>query len=778
MKGIKYAEDKDKNAFKSLIYKYSPYWPLFTILLIIFGGVAFAYLKFMAKPEYSVGATILVVDQKKGVDESKILKALNISENTIVDNEIEVLYSNEFLKVVVDSLQLYAPVFEEGLLVSYAAYATSPVIIKAKNPNQIIKTDKVSFSYDSKNKKVLIAGQSYPLKKWVKTSNGILKFLQNPHLVDSTDRPLYFSLLNPKEVLNDLSTRINISAASKLSSVINLKIKDEVPQRGEDILNTLIQVYYSNTLNDKKVLVSNTLSFIQDRIANVSSELDSIEKKIKDLKTNKGIIDLSEQGRLYLANVSDNDSRMTNINMQLAMLNEVEKYVSSNDNKIGIVPSLSAIGEQKFLSQLLEKLYTDQMQYERLKKTIPAGNPAMFSLKTEIDNMRPTILENIQNERISLNASKNNLSSSTGSYISKLQSIPQKEKDLLEINRQQAIKNDAYSFLLQKREEMALSYAGIVSNSHTINNATASYSPVSPKKTFVYSSALAMALLLGFVFVNLKEKFTNKVLFRSDIEKMTDIPVVAEVLNIKEKQPLTLVNSKNHLIYVEQFMQLRAAIGITRNIKYKKILVTSGSPSEGKSFISNNLALSLAQSGRKVVLLDFDIRRAQTSRQYNLENNKGLGEYLENSDILISEIIYPISNNSNLKVIPAGSTNINSTELLLTKDLFNLFSYLESQFDFIIVDTCPLDPFIDASIISEYCDVSLLVIRHGHTKMSTLESLNRSHKITSMKNLFIVFNGIKSRGFLQRGYGHGFGYGLNNIYAEKVYQISKTAGKA
>ena len=775
MEGAKYTTIKEKNMVEAFLYRYLPYWPLFTLLLILAGLGAYGYLKYFTKPVYEITADILVEDEKKGADESKLLQALNITSNTIVDNEIELIKSKELLKEVIDSLQLYAPIYEEGPFISYSAYSSSPIIVEVQEPNSIELPDgdenKFYFTYKKETDSVALNGKTYPLNKWVKTYFGTAKFRKNTHLATVGTGPFYFSLNNARQVLEDLSFRLLASPASKLSSVLILKLNDEVPERGEDILNLLIRCYYRSAINNKNLLAANTLSFVQNRIETVSRELDSIENRLQQFRNQKGVINLSEQGRLYLQNVSDNDRKITDVNMQLAMLNEVEKYVLSKDNKVGIVPSVSGLQNDQILSQLVQKLYDSQLQYERLKKTIPAGNPAMYSLQNEIDNMRPTILENIQNQRNSLIAGKNSLSQGMGKFASMLQSIPQKEKQLLDISRQQAIKNDAYSFLLQKREESELAYAAMVTTSKTVNHANASFTPVSPKKAFIFLGAIAMAVLIGFLFVNSKESLTNKIMFRSDIESITSIPIVAEIASIQGKQPLLLdINNQKQLGYIEQFHQLRFGIGLNNKLlKYKKILVTSASASEGKSFISNNLALSLAQSGKKVVLVDFDFRNPKTSASYQLTVNNGLADFFENENILMHDIIYPTTN-QNLYVVPAGLPKINPTELLLKKDFDQLFNYLESNFDYIILDTAPVDPIIDAYLLADYCDAILFIIRHGYSKKAMLESLQKSQKMNAFKNVFIVFNGIKSRGFLQKGYGFGYGYGSNKMYGAKVYQ--------
>ncbi|MES2649751.1 MAG: polysaccharide biosynthesis tyrosine autokinase [Bacteroidota bacterium] len=764
----------DKNIIESFIFRYLPYWPLFTALLLIAGTGAYAYLKYMAKPAYEISANIMVEDQNKGADESKILQALNIASNKIVDNEIEILHSKKIMKDVIDSLFLYAPIYEDRKFTSFSAYTSSPIIIELKGKTKAPEENRIYFSYNRIAETLTISGKSYALNQWVNTPFGAARFHKNNHYLQQSTYPLYFSISDPKEVMDGISSRLKVSTASKLSSVIMLSLTDEVPQRGEDILNLLINNYYKTAVEDKNSLASNTLTFVNKRIQRVSKELDSIENKLRQFKNQKGIVDLSEQGKLYLQNVGDNDRKMTDMNIQLAMLNEVEKYVQENDNKIGIVPSIGGGKDQQLLNQLLQKMYESQMQYERLKKTIPEGNPSMYSLKNEIENIRPTIMDNIRNQRASLLAGKNNLNTGTEKYISMLSSIPAKEKDLLDISRQQAIKNDAYGFLLQKREETALAHAAMVNSSKTINPATASYSPVSPKKLFIFSSSLAAALLLGFAFVNMKESLTNKILFRSDIEQITSIPIVAEIMNIKGKSPQLQEHnmSINQLNFIESFHQLRFAMGLNnRVLNYKKILVTSGNESEGKSFISNNLALSLASSGKKVVLIDFDVRNPKTSGQFGMTDNAGLAEYLDNNEIAIENVVYP-THNKNLFIIPAGFSTTNPTDLLMKKDLEIIFKKLEEDFDYIIMDSAPIDPIIDAYIISEYSDAILFVIRHGHSTKAMLESLQKSNKINALKNTFIVFNDIKTRGFIKKDYGYGYGYGSNKTYGYNYKKIA------
>jgi capsular exopolysaccharide synthesis family protein len=350
-------------------------------------------------------------------------------------------------------------------------------------------------------------------------------------------------------------------------------------------------------------------------------------------------------------------------------------------------------------------------------------------------------------------------------YNSMLRTIPVKERELLEISRQQTIKNNVYSFLLQKREETALSSSSALADSKVVDKATVSFNPVSPKSLIAYLAAVMAAFIIGIAVVVAKELLTGKILFRQDIEKYTQIPIVAEIVSLKGKGGV-VVNQPDKIYISEQFRHLRAAMGLYgRVVTRKKILVTSSIPGEGKSFVAANLAMSLALSGKKVVLVDADIRGPKTSSTFNLYGETGLANYLQ-SEAQLEQIIYP-GQHENLSVMPAGYCENNPTEVLLNGQLPEMFGKLERMFDYVIVDTSPVDPVTDAYVLSEFCDRTLFIVRHGHTPKAMMQLLDDNNKIKALKNLAIVFNGVKKRGFLKGSYGYGYGFGYEYVYKNK-----------
>jgi tyrosine-protein kinase Etk/Wzc len=446
--------------------------------------------------------------------------------------------------------------------------------------------------------------------------------------------------------------------------------------------------------------------------------------------------------------------------------------VVSKNNTTGIVPATLGVNDN-VLSQLLEKLYDAELTYDKLKQTMGENSPSVVAVANEIESIRPAILENVRNQRNSLEASRNNLTATSSLYSSMLKTIPQKERELLEISRQQTIKNSVYAFLLQKREETALSSSSTIADSRLIDAAIASFSPVSPKKLIVYLGAMVLAFVLGVFIVLWKELFTGKILFRSDIENYTHIPIAAEIASVKHKHEL-IVNMPNNAYVSEQFRHLRAAIGLYGKVASKqKILITSSIAGEGKSFVASNLALSIAMSSKKVILIDADLRGPKTSYIFGIEEKEGLAEYLEEK-ASINDIIID-SGHKNLYVVSAGGVCNNPTELLLNGRLNELFSYLEDKFDYILVDTSPTDPVTDAFVLSEYCDKTLFVVRHGYTPKTMVQLLDENNKVKALNNPSIIFNGVKKRGFLNGSYGFGYGFGYEYVYKDR--EVLKTTRK-
>jgi capsular exopolysaccharide synthesis family protein len=771
---ISMKHEQDENLFRYLSFKYLSYWPLFAVLLTLCIAGAAIYLEY-AIPVYEIKATIIIKDDQKGLDDSKIMESLDLfSSHNLVQNEVKVLQSQTLAQDVVRNLHLYAPIFEEKKFLDHSAYITSPVEIILSNPDDLKEADKVYFTYLSNSKKVRVDNVLYGVDQWVNTPYGNLKFSPNPNYQpDSTPHTFYFSLIPVDFVADDLVKGLDVSSSDKLSTVVDISLKDEIPQRGKSVLNELINTYNQAAIVDKNVLAANTLSFVEDRLKYIGQELDSVEGQLQSFKTQNKVVDLDAQGKLFLQSVGDNDQKMGDISMQLAILDQVQNYVTGKGGKGGIVPSTLGVNDP-VLSSLLDKLYNNELEYEKLKKVVPENNPMLISLVDQINKIKPSIIENIESQRQSLTAGKNNLAATNGQYSSILNTIPQKERELLQISRQQAIKNNIYTFLLQKREEAALSYASAVSNSRVVDTAQVSKDPVSPKKLIVYIIGLAVAIVLGIVIVSLKDFFNNSIESRAEVESHTLTPILGEIVKNNSKESIVVKEDANSLI-AEQFRHLRTALNyININSKNKKILVTSTIASEGKSFVAINLALSLALTNKKVVLVDLDLRCPSLAATLKIPNIEGTSQYLR-GEKEVETIIKPSGVHKNLYLITSGIIGRTPSELLLNGKVYELLTYLELAFDYIILDAPPVNPVTDACILSPMCDATLYVIRQKVTPKEFIQKLDSYNRIRSLKNMAIVLNGVEGRGvyrYENDKYGYNYVERRKNILKKKQVDIS------
>lgn len=763
-------EQPEENLIQQLISKYLPYWPVFLLTILIAGGIAYTYIHF-ATPIYQANATIIIKDEKKGNEDSKSMEFLDqISSKKTVENEIEVIQSRKLMLDVVKNLGLYAPIFEKGKFKSVSAYTKSPVIIQAANPDSLIGTNKIKLNFTKNNNEVILNDKyKYPLNQIVTTHFGRLKFLPNNNYEQSDEpiKQLYFSLVNPKAIVPGILGGLKVEAASKLSSLVELSYRDEVPKRAEDILNQLIASYKQSEINEKDALAKNTLTFVEARLKLISSDLDSIERKVQQYKSGRGAVDISTQGQLYLQNVSANDQKLSDINTQISVLNQVEKFVQNKDNSSAIVPSTLGVSDP-MLSQLMDKLYTSQLQYEKLKKTVGENNPNLIAIQDEINKIKPNILQNIQSQQQSINAAKQNINATNGRYNSMLQVVPQKERQLLEISREQQIKSNIYSFLLQKREESEIAYASKVSNNRVVDYAQTSPYPVSPNKSLIYLMAIVGMMGICIAIISIRESLTGKVLYRHEVESRTSIPIIGEVAFDKSKTPLVIEAGRRSFI-AEEFRKLRMSLSFLGiDSAHKKILITSSISGEGKSFIAANLAVSLSLTGKKVVIVDMDLNNPTIAKILKVNQPVGITEFLMGQKEP-EEITKPVEAHENLFFISSGALPENPTELLANGKVKEIIDYLDEIFDLVIIDTSPIVLVTDAYILSPLCDATLYVIRHNYTPKMLIKRIDENNQINPINNPAIIFNGVKIRGFLKNNYGYGYDY----LYHSKQKQKRK-----
>lgn len=759
-----FKERPDTNLMLQIMQRYLPFWPLFVITISIGLAISWFYLRVQTRI-YVANAKVLLKDPQKGGGDSKVLDALNIfSEKKIVENEIIVLRSSVILEEVVAGLDMYNEIHNKGKVRTEELYkGNAPVWFKAVDKRNINGGGKYYFEVDWKKKRVNINNQNIAFNDTVNINGTAYFIVPNPRYNQSVTGKNYYVIFNTVgSAAGGFAANLKANATSNSSTVIEVKLETPVPEKGVDFLNRLFEVYNYQAVQDKNQIAAKTLAFIEDRLNLVTGQLDSVEKNIQRYKTQESVYDLGSQASLYLSNVSELDRKSSDVQIQLDVLRDVQNYVDTKGRKPGTVPSQMLISDPT-LAGLITKLYDAEFQLTKAESINGEKSDAVILANQAVGRIKNDIRENLGTIRSSLNAVKSNVNSGIAMNNGLLSQVPRKERGLLDISRQQAIKNNIYTFLLQKREETALSSAGTTPDLRVLEKGS-SYGPIKPVSKNFYLTGFLLGLLVSVAYVLLREQFNRKILFRSEIEEKTKVPVLAEIMYSKTPDTIAISEGKRTII-AEQFRSMRtnlAFMGI--NEEHKTLLVTSSISGEGKSFVALNLAMSFTLTGKKVGLMEMDLRKPKLSQYLGINRDPGITSYLigkSDIDSIVKETRYP-----NLFVVSAGPIPPNPTELIISEKFGEMMSLLKEKFDYIIIDSAPIGPVTDSQLISGYANSTLYVVRHAHTPKVMLRMIDDLYKQEKFKNMALVFNGLKPRGAgVMGGYGYGYGsYGYGYGY--------------
>lgn len=691
------------------------------------------------------------------------MESLNlINSKKIIENEVEILQSRVIINEVINKLHLYAPIYYKDGLNNKSAYGNSPVIIELRHPELLSETTyKISFEFKKNSQFVYLENNLLcPINTWVYTKYGIIKFSKNNNYHSTKNESFLFKLLDNESVVNTMYNNLKVTATNKLSSIIDLKYRDNSPKLAENVLNEIINSYNSKINSEKNQLALNTLKFIDARLKVVSSDIDLIERRMESFKGSREAVDISTQGQIFLQNVSINDQKLSDVDMKISVLNDLERNIrNANTNVSSFLPSTLGVVDPS-LSQLLNSLNSSELEYQKLKNTVAEQNPILISIIDQIATTKDRIKANIDNYRKSLESNRNNLLATNNNYNQLLQNIPAKELALLEISRDKKIKSDIYAFLLQKREESEIAYASTLSDNTIVTHAHASTNPVSPNNYVILGSLMFAIIGFPIGLVGLRDAFSNSIRFRQDIESVTDLPIIGEISHNGLGRQKLLASSNENFQY-EDFRRLRYALGNRGlGVEHKKLLITSSISGEGKSYIATNLAISFADVGKRVVLLDFDFKKSSLSSFFEMQEEMGVTDYLSG---LVSEtdILHHLPVYGNLSFISSGTIHNHTTSLLENGTINDLLEHLEANFDIVIIDSSPMLQVADAYLLSAYCDTTLYVVKHGYSSKNIIENFNYNQETSLFKDVVILYNGVRDNGL----YRFGYGYNMNANYS-------------
>jgi tyrosine-protein kinase Etk/Wzc len=699
-----------------------------------------------------------------------------------VDNEIEILKSRTLVERTVKKLGLHVVIVEKGNVISTEKYKNAPIEINFINTTPTFDTEKIlldfeeltpaTFALESKltageTPTLLNAKKEFRYGEIISTPNGdfiITKSTYQNNKFNTKEKSLKISVNPLEKVVANYLKRLKVTSVSKTSSVVEISITDPVTSRAEDFLDNLIQIYNEDAAADKSFISENTSKFVANRLLLITQELDGVEKDVESFKTSNKLTDIETEAKLFIEGSSEYNKKRVEMEIQLNMVSSMLDFMKKSTNAdlmpTNIISGSDASGLMDSYNQLV-------LERNRILKSATTENPTVIKLEEQIASLKANIAESLRRLQANLNIQKRDLRSQEGLLDSKIGEIPGQERQFRVIARQQKVKEELYLYLLQKREETAISMAATAPNARVIDAAKASKIPVSPKKNIIYLAALLLGLLIPFGIIYIMDLLDTKVKSRFDISSKFDIPFLGDIPNSITPNEIIDATSRTGTAEALRIVKtnLDFMLGQVPEGEAKTIFMTSTVSGEGKTFLSVNLAGTMALSKKKVLLIGMDVRNPKLNEYIALPNNSGLTDYLSSNKAPISDYIFKSNNFDNLYVLPAGVIPPNPTELLMSKKVGELFTQFKKEYDYIIVDMAPVSLVSDTLMLSKHADASVYVVRANYLDKRMLHIPKTLYKENKLNNMAVVLNDTK----LNKSYGYGYGYGYGIKVEEKPW---------
>lgn len=786
-KNIKPGQQDDFLRIQDLLYLCLARWKWFVLSLMVTIGVATVYL-LRTPAVYTRTASVLIKEDSKGKSVSSDLESFSefglFQSGTNVNNELITFQSPALMTEVVKRLRLDMNYFVPGKFHRQVAYGlTLPVDVTI---NDLPENESAGFTLKIQPDGTLylsdfIRNGTYLDEKDVKgslldsitTPLGKIIIHTTPNYVKGEAYTLYVGKSSLYNAVNSCSSNLSVSLNSEKASVIDLSFKDNSTQRAEDVLSMLISVYNENWVKDKNQIAVSTSMFINERLGVIERELGNVDEDISSYKSEHLLPDVQAASSMYMAQSSEANAQILSLNNQLYMTRYIRNYLANDANRTQLLPANSGIESANIESQIAE--YNKQLlQRNSLVANSSTENPLVVDMDQALASMRGAIIRSIDNQIVTLNSQIKSLRQTEQQTTSRIAANPTQAKYLLSVERQQKVKEALYLFLLQKREENELSQAFTAYNTRIVTPPHGSMLPTSPVHKNIFMVAFALGLLIPVVIIFMRENMNTRVRGRKDLENLT-IPFIGEIplftrkkKGILGKKPqevkAVVVKEGNRDIINEAFRVLRTNLEfMTGKDKTSNVIImTSFNPGSGKSFLTMNIAMSLAIKGKKVLVIDGDLRHASAS-SYIDSPDKGLSDYLGGRIDNLDEIIVPDPKHKSMDILPVGTIPPNPTELLFDERLKQTIDTVREQYDYVLIDCPPVELVADTQIIEKLADRTIFVVRAGLLERSMLSELEKIYDEKKYKNMSLILNGTEGSGG-RYGYCYGYRYGYGSGY--------------
>ncbi len=746
---------------KDLFFKYVRFLPLFLLALALALLIAFVYLRY-ATNYYRATGTVVIKTTNSPTQNDKVESILSGNTgNSTIQNEMEVLKSRALMKRVVNRLHLQFGYTAKGKIKEQNVYKQAPFFMEGRS----ITDSSQAFSYRIKksgNDKFRIndGPEEYTFgQEFTKPEGSFV--LRRTQLAFSEDAE-YSVTWNPTETIaSSFAPDVVVMPKTAGTNMLTITFETNNPYLATDIVNTLMREYDAMTIEQNNLSADKRIAFIIDRLKILDRELDTLQLRFLKYKQDNNLIDVEKQLAGYFEKVTEADKSVVDQQFNLFQAENIFSYLKDKANQYTQVAPTSLTLQDLTLNELVMSYNKAQLQRQALlDANIPSSNPAVKEVEGQIETIRESLLENLRIIQSSYRAAINGMQNRGRAEESKLQALPFKLKSYVEMERQINTKLALYTLIEEKREEAAIGRASTVSNSEIVDEAIVNFSPVKPNKRMIQLLAALIGIGLPALVIFFVEVMNDRITTRLDIENVTQTPVIGEIGHSYASQVL-VVNTNNRGMVAEQFRIVRSNLQyIVNKTTRPVIMVTSSFSGEGKSFISTNMGAVLALTGKKTIVLEYDIRKPKVLSGLGMSKRSGISNYLV-GQAKLEDLIVPVPDHDNLFVLPSGPIPPNPAELLLDDKVEEMFEWLRNNFEIVVVDTAPVGIVSDAMTLGKFADCTLYIVRQGHTYKKQVVLIDELYQEAKLPKVSIVINDVKLKpGYGYYGYGrYGYGYG-------------------
>ena len=743
-------------------------WYWFIISVAFCGAVALYYLASTPKT-YMRTATVVVKDTRKGSGSE--ITAFNDVLGGIgrrsVDNEIHIFKSRRVMEHVVERYNLDTRYSAKSGLRIVDMYGRTPVAIEFIDSKPVETVtfkysineagDITFFEFHSKDGDIDY-NVTAKIGEIITTPFGNIVTTATPYFEQNRDLVVSVAQYPINEIIESYRKRLNCAIVDKMASVITLSMVDEVPLRAEHVINGVIAAYDKDAIEDKQAVSNLTEEFIKERLQTLGEELNNADVDIASFKQDNSLYSPSQEATLRAEETAKLKENALSLEASMEMTTYILNYLRDGDKTNSLIPAsaVSISGVSAGLVAQIEQYNKSLLEYKRLLAASSPTNPTIIDLGNQIAGLHNAVIASLESHIESLKLREEQIKREQKAVDKRLQSSPTMEMELLSKARQQKVKEELYIYLLTKLEENALSEATAESNARVIDHAYGSNIPVSPRSTIILLFSLIVGVCIPLAILYVREIINTSVRSRRDLDNVLTIPFLGDVPQHNGKVGNGIVvreDSRDALS--EAFRMLRTNLSfMSVSKKVQVMMFTSSVPHSGKSFVSSNLAYTLASSGKRVVLIDLDLRLRTLSKSMGQRNNRrGITSYLSGNIESWEDIITPSENNTNLDCIYAGPKPPNPTDMLMSERMDTLIAALRTKYDYIILDSVPAMAVADALVLDRVVDLTIYVIRQGLLDRRELPEIEALYREKKFSNMCTVLNSAT-----QSSYKYGYGY--------------------